>query len=132
MVHWHNYWRLCQKFGKFSAIFAILPFSWHNQCKNHTLWLWHTFGVQNPTLNGTLLENSTLCGTEIGQNGTLAVLAYMCTAVNGSTPSPLTTIGGFVHRTTQGLRRIFCLPTPGIRICNRWLPDNSMYFSNVL
>ncbi len=38
--------------------------------------LWHTFGVQNPTLTGTFLENTTLCGTEIGQNGTLAVLAY--------------------------------------------------------
>ena len=38
--------------------------------------LWHTFGVQDPTLSGTLLETPTLCGTEIGQNGTLAVLAY--------------------------------------------------------
>ena len=38
---------------------------------------WHTFGVQNPTLSGTLLENPTLCGTEIGQNGTLAILAYV-------------------------------------------------------
>ncbi len=38
---------------------------------------WHTFGVQNPTLSGTLLENRTLCGTEVGQNGTLSVLAYM-------------------------------------------------------
>ena len=38
----------------------------------------HTLGVQNPTLTGTLLENLTLCGTEIGQNGTLAVLAYAC------------------------------------------------------
>ncbi len=28
--------------------------------------LWHTFGVQNPTLSGTLLENPTLCDTEIG------------------------------------------------------------------
>ncbi len=27
--------------------------------------LWHTFGTQNPTLSGTLLENPTLCGTEI-------------------------------------------------------------------
>ncbi len=39
--------------------------------------LWHTFGVQDSTLSGTLLENPTLCGTEIGQNGTLAVLAYV-------------------------------------------------------
>ena len=37
---------------------------------------WHTFGVQNPSLSGKLLENPTLCGTEVGQNGTLAVLAY--------------------------------------------------------
>ncbi len=37
---------------------------------------WHTFGVQNPTLSGTLVENPTLCGNEVGQNGTLAVLAY--------------------------------------------------------
>ncbi len=38
----------------------------------------NTFGVQNPNLSGILhvLENPTLCGTEIGQNGTLAVLAY--------------------------------------------------------
>ncbi len=39
---------------------------------------WHTFGVQNPTLSGTLLENPTLCGTEDGQNGTLANLVYTC------------------------------------------------------
>ena len=32
--------------------------------------------VQNPTLSDTLLENPTLCGTEVGQNGTLAILAY--------------------------------------------------------
>ena len=38
--------------------------------------LWHTFDVQNPTLTGTLLENPTLSGTEICQNGTLAFLAY--------------------------------------------------------
>ncbi len=41
---------------------------------------WHkiskTLPCQNPTLSGTLLENPTLCGTEIGQNGTLAILAY--------------------------------------------------------
>ena len=30
--------------------------------------LWHTFGVQNPTPSGTLLENPTLCGTEISEN----------------------------------------------------------------
>ncbi len=29
-----------------------------------------------PVLSGTLLENPTLCGTEISQNGTLAVRAY--------------------------------------------------------
>ncbi len=33
--------------------------------------LWHTFDVQNPTLSGTLLENPTLCGSEINQNGIL-------------------------------------------------------------
>ena len=38
--------------------------------------LWHTFCVQNPTLSGTLLENTTLCGTGLDQNGTLAVLAF--------------------------------------------------------
>ncbi len=38
--------------------------------------LWQIFGVQNPIFSGTLLENPTLCGTEIGQNGTLAILAY--------------------------------------------------------
>ena len=38
---------------------------------------WHTLVVQNPTLSGTLLENLTLCGTEVGQNGTLPVLAYV-------------------------------------------------------
>ncbi len=38
---------------------------------------WHTFGVQNSTLSGTLLENPTLCGTEVGQYGTLAILAYV-------------------------------------------------------
>ena len=37
---------------------------------------WHKFDVKNPTLSGTLLENTILCGTEIGQNGTLAILAY--------------------------------------------------------
>ncbi len=36
---------------------------WHKICENHTL-------------SGILIENPTLCGTEIGQNGTLAVLAY--------------------------------------------------------
>ncbi len=30
--------------------------------------------LQNPTLSGTLLETPTLCGTGIGQNGTLATL----------------------------------------------------------
>ena len=44
--------------GQFSAIFDILHSSWHNQCKYHTLW--HTFGVQNPTLSGTLVANGTL------------------------------------------------------------------------
>ncbi len=39
--------------------------------------LWHTFGLQNHTLSGILPENPTLCGTEIGQKGTHAVLAYM-------------------------------------------------------
>ncbi len=40
-----------------------------------SLWLekpypiWHRFGVQNPTLSGTLLENPILCGTGIGQKG---------------------------------------------------------------
>ena len=29
------------------------------------------------TLSGILLENPTLCGTEVGQNGTLAILAYV-------------------------------------------------------
>ncbi len=30
-----------------------------------------------PTLSATFLENPTLCGTEVGQNGTLAVLVYV-------------------------------------------------------
>ena len=38
---------------------------------------WHTFVVHNPTLTGALLENPTLCGTEIGQNSTLAILTYV-------------------------------------------------------
>ena len=69
-------------------MWRVAPEIWPLQCK---IWhsvlsvaqllekpypIWHTFGVQNPTLSGTLLENPTLCGTEIGQNGTLAVLAY--------------------------------------------------------
>ncbi len=36
---------------------------------------WHK--IWDPTLSGTLLANPTLCGTEIGQNGTLDILAYM-------------------------------------------------------
>ena len=50
----------------------------------------HTFGVQNPTLRGTLLGNPTLCGTEVGLNGTLAVLAYMLCRQweSGVPPSP--------------------------------------------
>ena len=36
----------------------------------------HIWCSRHPTLSGTLVENPTLCGTEIGQNGTLAVLAY--------------------------------------------------------
>ncbi len=54
----------------------ILHPPWQKNWKNHSPYpLWHTFGVQNPTLPDTLLENPTLCGTEIGQNGPLAVLA---------------------------------------------------------
>ena len=38
---------------------------------------------ETPTLSGTLLENPTLCGTEISQKGIHAILAYaycrMCT-----------------------------------------------------
>ncbi len=64
-----------RKFGRFSAIFDILHSSWHNHVQKPDP-LWHTFGVQNPTFSGTLLENPTLCGTEFDQNGTLAVLAY--------------------------------------------------------
>ena len=55
------------KTGQFSAIFEILHSPWQNNWTNHTLSGTH-FGVQNPTLNGTLLENPTLCGTEIAQN----------------------------------------------------------------
>ncbi len=44
----------------------------------HKIWTEiHTLtGTKNPNLSGTLLENPTLCGNGIGQNGTLAVLAY--------------------------------------------------------
>ena len=44
--------------------------------------------AQNPTLSGTstLLENSTLCSTEIDQNGTLAILAYAHCSGRGLTP----------------------------------------------
>ena len=51
--------------------FDILHSPLHNHWKKPYPF-WHTFGVQNPTLSGTLLENPTLCGTEIGQNGVLA------------------------------------------------------------
>ena len=32
--------------------------------------------ARQATISGTLLDNRTLCGTEIGQNGTLDILAY--------------------------------------------------------
>ena len=42
--------------------------------------------VQNPTLIGTLLENRILCGTDIGQKGTHATLAYMYMLSMGAPP----------------------------------------------
>ncbi len=35
----------------------------------------HTFGLENPTLIGTLLENPTLYGTEIDQKDTHVILS---------------------------------------------------------
>ncbi len=75
MVYQDNCWRVALK------IRPIYRNFWHSalflaQPVGKPYPLWHTFGVQNPTLSGTLLENPTLCGTDIGQNGTLAVLEY--------------------------------------------------------
>ena len=64
-----------RKFGQFCAIFHILRSPWHNHWKNHNL-PGTNLVFKNPTFSGTLLENPTLCGTEVGQNGTLGVLAY--------------------------------------------------------
>ncbi len=75
MANWCNCWRVAPK------IRPILSNFWHStlslaQQLEKPYPFWHTFAVQNPILSGTLLENPTLCGTEVGQNGTLAVLAY--------------------------------------------------------
>ena len=82
---WHNYcWKVLNCYNCWHIAPEIRPILrnfWHStlslaqQLKNPYPF-WHKSGVQNPTLNGTLLKNPTLCGTEIGQNGTLAVLAY--------------------------------------------------------
>ncbi len=70
--------------GCFLQFPGVLPYK--SDCLHFTLSLaqplekpyplWHTFDPQNRTLSGTLPENPTLSATEIGQNGTLAVLAY--------------------------------------------------------
>ncbi len=65
-----------RKFSQFCTIF------WHStlslaQLLENPYPFWHTFGIQNPTLSGTLIKTPTLYGTEVGQNGTLAILAYV-------------------------------------------------------
>ena len=56
---------------------------WHKICETLPLLAQnldpnpYPFNLVFNTLSGTLLENPTLCGTEVGHNGTLAVLAYM-------------------------------------------------------
>ncbi len=66
VVNWYKCWRSAPK---------IRPLSLENHWKNHTLspHIW----CPNPSLSGTLHENPTLCGSDIGQNGTLAILAYV-------------------------------------------------------
>ncbi len=50
--------------------------------------LWHTYGVQNPTLRGTLPETPNLWGTEICQKYKSLLSSHICTAVNGSMHPP--------------------------------------------
>ncbi len=72
VVNWYNYWLggpilwnfLHSTLSLGTTTGKTIPFLAHNWCSN-------------PTLSGTLLEYPTLCGTEVGQNGTLAILAYV-------------------------------------------------------
>ena len=75
VVYWYNCWCTRENFGQFSAIFYILHSPWHKNWENHTLYGTHLVFKTLP-LVAPCLKNHTLCGTEIGQNGTLAVLAY--------------------------------------------------------
>ena len=63
---------ICRQIG--NTIFTLLYSSWHNHWKTHTLSGTHLV-LKTLYLSGTSLENPTFCGTDIGQNGTLAVLA---------------------------------------------------------
>ncbi len=71
-------WNYLGKQSKLCVIYLnMIPLGGILTWKMYTLLGWHR---ETPTLSGTkfripLVENPILCGTEIGQNGTLAVLA---------------------------------------------------------
>ena len=96
---------MCQLLGQFRAIFDILHSSWHNQCKNHTLSGTY-LAFKTLSLVAHCLKSPTLCGTEIGQNGTLADLAYAYCRQWEYPPGPVDRSGYALHK---GPNLKFCL-----------------------